>query len=343
MIISTWNIRGFNKAIKHSEVVSFLRTNKVDIIGILETRVKQNKAKKIIKAIFCRYNSFCNYNKHQNGRIWLLWNPSTTKVDIIEEHSQVVHCSVRHLATGRSFYFSIVYGSNNAGKRTELWDSLTKFPAKVDNWTVMGDFNVVRHPDEKISNNPPVLSELVEFNTCLSTCGLDDLPGSGCDFTWFNKQEATTRVYSKLDRVLVNESWLDKFSQTTASFLASGISDHSPAMLYFHDADLPKKRFKFLNCWTEHKNFKKIVTDHWNLNVRGNSMFRLMAKLKNIKGYLKLLHKDNFSNISDRVNAKRLELTSCFQNLRSSPHSSELINQELALSKEFWHLKETEL
>ncbi|XP_074266693.1 uncharacterized protein LOC141589974 [Silene latifolia] len=245
MIIFTWNIRGFNKPVKHSEVLHFLRDNKVDVLGLLETRVKHNKAKMILRTTFSRYNFCCNYNKHKNGRIWILWNPITTKVDILEEHSQVVHCHVQHLPTGRNFFFSVIYGSNNAGKRTDLWNSLNHFAGKVDSWAAIGDFNVVRHPDENISNHPLILSELVDFNSCLRTSGLDDLTGSGCDFTWFNKQDATTRVYSKLDRVLVNDRRLSSSPQTTAAFLAPGISDHSPAMVYFHDDDLPKRGLNF--------------------------------------------------------------------------------------------------
>ncbi|XP_074293081.1 uncharacterized protein LOC141619991 [Silene latifolia] len=291
MIISIWNIRGFNKPIKHSAVLNFHRENKVDILGVLETRVKSNKARKVLRTSFNRYSAYCNYNKHNNGRIWLLWNPMTTKVDILEEHAQVVQCNVKHLVTGMSYYFSVVYGSNNDGIRKALWSSMTQ------------------------------------------DCGPDDLTGSGCDFTWFNKHEAATRVYSKLDSILVNSNWAQQFTQTTAHFLSPGISDHSPAMLSFHDNDMPKRSFKFLNAWLDHPDFSKIVVENWKGNIQGNPMFRLMSKLRNVKHGLRKLHTDHFANINQRVRDKREELAQCFQCLKSSATSAVLIEQEQTLSK----------
>ncbi|XP_074298283.1 uncharacterized protein LOC141629131 [Silene latifolia] len=343
MIIATWNIRGFNKAIKHSEVSHFLRENKVDMLGLLETRVKENRAQKILKRNFRTYKAFCNYNKHHNGRIWILWNPATTKVDILEEHSQVVHCKVLHHATGRNFYCSIVYGSNNADTRKRLWNSMECFASYADKWAAMGDFNVIRQPAEKLSNTPPVLSDLLDFNSCLSSCALDDLSSSGCDFTWYNKQDATTRVYSKLDRILVNNTWLQHFSQTTGNFLSPGISDHSPAVLTFHDADTPKKQFRFLNCWVEHPDFHSIVDKCWVAHKKRNSMFRLMQKLKNVKQGLKQLHASHFADIENKVKEKREALSNCFHDLQNSPDSPVLLEREKQLSTEFWHLKDIEL
>ncbi|XP_074278192.1 uncharacterized protein LOC141601788 [Silene latifolia] len=179
------------------------------------------------------------------------------------------------------------------------------FASQVDKWTAMGDFNVIRHPNVKLSNTPPVLSELMAFNSFLRDCELDDLNGFGCDFTLFVKQDVTTRVYSKLDRILVNNTWLHQFSQTTAQFLSPSISDHSPAVLTFHDNDIPKKHFMFLNCWVDHPDFQNTVAQHWKTTQQGNSMFRLMNKLKNVKHGLKELHITHFASIGSRVKEKR--------------------------------------
>ncbi|XP_074314153.1 uncharacterized protein LOC141649358 [Silene latifolia] len=244
----------------------------VDVLGLLETGVKQHKAKKILRNSFRRYNAFCNYNKHNNGRIWLLLNPTTTTVEILEEHSQVVHYKIKHLATGRMFFLSVVYGSNNAGIRQKVWDSLTNFAHKNECWTVMGDFNVIRHPLRK-----------------------------------------------------------------------SGISDHNPALLTFHDNDYPKKQFKFVNCWVEHPQFGQIVTECWETSHPSNSMFRLMNKLEKVKMGLKKLHVNQFANISSRVKDKRDELAQCYQDLQSRPDFASLFAQEQKLSQELWHLKEIEI
>ncbi|XP_074305736.1 uncharacterized protein LOC141640956 [Silene latifolia] len=301
--------QGFNKLVKHLEVVNFLQHNRIDILGLLETRVKLNKSHRILRSKFKKYSNFCNYNMHHNGRIWLLWDTSTTKVSVLQEHAQN----------------SLIQQSHQTGP-----------------WVVMGDFNVVRYAHEKISNTPPDLTDMTDFNSCLSECGLDDMHGSGIDFTWFNKQEVTTRVYSKLDRVLINADWLISFTQTTAQFLPPGISDHCPALLSFSNDPLPKKQFKFLNCWIDHPEFLSKVAEAWQISPVGNSMHRLMAKLKNTKKSLSALHLAHFSNISTRVKLKQAELNQCFLDLQQSPLSKDLILKEKIASHELWALKEAE-
>ncbi|XP_074288785.1 uncharacterized protein LOC141613942 [Silene latifolia] len=159
---------------------------------------------------------------------------------------------------------------------------------------------------------------MADFNSCLADYGMDDMQGSGSDFTWFNKQEVGTRVYSKLDRVLINVDWLLSYTQTTAQFLPPGISDHCPAILSFFGDPLPKKQFKFLNCWIDHPDFKTIVTEAWQISPIGNSMHRLMNQ------------------------PEKEELNQCFQDLQQSPLSEDLIHKERTVSQKYLSLKDAE-
>lgn len=52
MIFSSWNVRSLNDPQKCSEVKKFLSMNKVDVVGLVETRVKLHKSLKIQKT-FC--------------------------------------------------------------------------------------------------------------------------------------------------------------------------------------------------------------------------------------------------------------------------------------------------
>ncbi|KAK9755357.1 hypothetical protein RND81_01G019300 [Saponaria officinalis] len=310
MIMSAWNIRGFNRPMKHSEVSNFLASNKVDFCGLLETRVKQNKSSSILRK-FGVYSSFCNYTSHCNGKIWLLWRSTTTQVTILGEHPQVVHCHVKHFATNRKFYVSVVYGSNNAAERMSLWDSLSTFAATVGAWIVMGDFNVVRYDHERISHVPPNSSDLLEFNSCILDCGLMDMSCSG-------------------------------FLQTSAQFLSPGLSDHSPSLITFHEDPLPVRRFSFLNCWAAHPHFLKVVADAWGCVIRGTPMFRLMRKLQNVKRGLKQLHHQHYADIGRRVQAKKEELANCYTALLENPLSDLLIQKEKCASDAYWKIKEAE-
>lgn len=51
MIVNTYNIRGLNMPFKQKELVLFLKKYKVEVMGLVETRVKENKAKRITQKI----------------------------------------------------------------------------------------------------------------------------------------------------------------------------------------------------------------------------------------------------------------------------------------------------
>lgn len=70
------NVRGLNKPQKQREVqMLFMHNSQVEMVGLLETRIKRTKAQKASLNL-CRGWSFVtNLDKHPGGRIWLLWKP----------------------------------------------------------------------------------------------------------------------------------------------------------------------------------------------------------------------------------------------------------------------------
>ncbi|KAK9734356.1 hypothetical protein RND81_04G134000 [Saponaria officinalis] len=199
-----------------------------------------------------------------------------------------------------------------------------------------------RYEHEKLSLTPPVLSDIVDFNDCLLSCGLDDMNCTGCEFTWHNRQDSGSAVYSKLDRVLINAAWSGAFAQTSAQFLTPGLSDHSPSLITFHGDPLPQKRFSFLNCWADHPLFCNLVTEAWQYNIRGIPMYRLMGKLRMVKRELKKLHQNHYAGIGERVKQKKDELSDCHTALLANPLSDHLIQKEKQASSEYWKFKEAE-
>ncbi|XP_074291409.1 uncharacterized protein LOC141618202 [Silene latifolia] len=135
-------------------------------------------------------------------------------------------CSVLYKVTSTSLNLTVVYGRNDAAVRNALWAGL-QAASTPNPWLVIGDFNVVRCPAEKLGPHPPVLKEMMEFNCCLISCNLDDIAGTSADMTWTNKQDPLTRVWSKLDRALVNQQWISSFPTSNAFYMESGLSDHS--------------------------------------------------------------------------------------------------------------------
>lgn len=116
--------------------------------------------------------------------------------------------------------------------RQALWSTLRHLTFSF-RWIVLGDFNAIRFPREKVGGTSLWPPHMNEFNQCLYSIELDDLRYSGCLLTWANKEDPSHFVNSKLDRVLVNEHWMKAFSCSSAHFPTARILDHSPTIMTF--------------------------------------------------------------------------------------------------------------
>ncbi|XP_074277356.1 uncharacterized protein LOC141600993 [Silene latifolia] len=341
MKVSSWNIRGCNDPLKLQEIKDFLWVNKLDI---LETKIKQRNYGRIISSYFSNLGTCCNLDLHSNGRILLLWNLSTVVVTPLHVHSQFIHCEVFHNATCQVFHITFVYASNDARERDGLWSHLINIKPLVNKWLILGDFNVIRDIFEKIGGTLPDLADIMDFNSCLYQCEVEDLTSSGCDFSWNNKQLPESRVWTKLDRALANVQWLTYFPATSAHFPEPGVSDHSPVVVTIFEDPCRKSRFSFLNCWLDHSDYDNIVHEAWNVPVYGSSTYKLFAKLKNVRKSLRLLHKEHFTSISIKVQGLKQDLKDCQLAMQADNFSPELISKEkelLSLYCKFKHIEKT--
>uniref|UniRef100_A0A0D3DIZ0 Endonuclease/exonuclease/phosphatase domain-containing protein n=1 Tax=Brassica oleracea var. oleracea TaxID=109376 RepID=A0A0D3DIZ0_BRAOL len=105
---------------------------------------------------------------------------------------------------------------------------------------------------------------MVEFSDCLLQMGLFDLRYQGMFNTWMNKQPDLP-IAKKLDRLLVNQAWINSFPSSSALFLPHDFSDHTPCVL---DLAMPlpisgTKPFKFFNYLTKHPKFLVTVEEAW--------------------------------------------------------------------------------
>ncbi|XP_074305521.1 uncharacterized protein LOC141640737 [Silene latifolia] len=142
--------------------------------------------------------------------------------------------------------------------------------------------------------------------------------------TWTNKQDSLTRVWSKLDRALVNQQWITSFPTSYALFMESGLSDHTSVVVQLQEDIKTHKRFSFLNSWIQHPNYDSIVRDAWAPPIAGNPMFRLFTELNKVKHALTCFHRENYSDLPGRVKAAKVQLKDCQQQLLQDPFSSSL-------------------
>lgn len=227
----SYNVRGLNSKI--SFIKDFISTNKISLVGLLETRVNKNLASNISMKLSRNFQWRFNYDHHSNGRIWIGWDSNIWTLNILSSTAQVMHCSVFSIENPADcFTISFVYAFNTPEERRSLWRDLSSFSQLVDgnSWCVCGDFNTYINLNENSGGAAGWNNGMIEFKDCLSNAGLVDLKNVGAHLTWWNSSIADP-TYRKLDRVLVNSCWLLKFPLSFANFLPRGLSDHSPAAI----------------------------------------------------------------------------------------------------------------
>ncbi|XP_074318939.1 uncharacterized protein LOC141655779 [Silene latifolia] len=169
-----------------------------------------------------------------------------------------------------------------------------------DVWLVCGDFNNLMHLDEKIGEAEVVWHYILPMKQMVTNCGLTELNTIGAFFTWNNKHENASKVYSKIDRVLVNDDWLTAFPECFANFLPEGLFDHCPCLIQFKKEGVRKGvSFKYFNMWSLLEEFPVVVEQQWQKRVEGTPMYQVTQKLKMLKKDLKVLNRNNISDIEN--------------------------------------------
>ncbi|XP_074278056.1 uncharacterized protein LOC141601660 [Silene latifolia] len=133
---------------------------------------------------------------------------------------------------------------------------------------VCGDFNCVLAHSERLGGSSSD-TEIAEFQQCLTKCELVDSPAMGSLFTWNNKQEPATRVYSRLDRVLINEEWSTHMADMCAHFLPEGVFDHTPCVIKSRrQLTTHNKPFMYYNMWGKAANYTNALTTWWDIGLQ---------------------------------------------------------------------------
>ncbi|XP_021764015.1 uncharacterized protein LOC110728681 [Chenopodium quinoa] len=247
--------------------------------------------------------------------------------------------AVKHRASSCDFLVTMVYGLNDPKRRVELWNQLTEI-AKIskDPWLISGDFNNILNWEDRI-RSPCTFDEVKDFRECLSKNDLVDFKVGGLYYTWNNKQEGQHIVCSKIDRVLVNNDWLSKFDKATAVFLPERTMDYYPCVMnIFGLNERFVKPFKIFNHWTSAPGFFMLVQQHWNIQVTGTAMYRVVKKLQAVKKAIKAQNLCSLSSVetadleaSSRLMSvqKQLNLNPCNENLISEERQAKILKRRI--------------
>lgn len=336
----SFNIRGLHNKLSYAK--DFINNMKLSFVALLETRVKEGDAASISAIVNRRFHWCFNYEHHQNGRIWVGWDPNFWTVVKLFSSAQQISFLVTKISDNSGFVLTVVYAYNEVCERRDLWKELITVndswvePNSGRPWCVLGDFNSFLMSNETTGILPRNHRGNTEFRNCVSHIGVTDLSFSGEFFTW-RDSSLTATLLRKLDRVLVNEHWLNHFDLSKAVFLPRGLSDHCPAAVSLGCArDRIFKPFQVFAHLLHHPDFLQVVNEAWEPSVLGDPWFVLTSKLKRVKDGMKCLNR-NHGNLTSKVDNSRTALLEWQSTMSHTPTRDDLL-QEFALMT---HLKET--
>ncbi|XP_071704187.1 uncharacterized protein [Rutidosis leptorrhynchoides] len=232
--------------------------------------------------IWSSNNSVCA----RGTRIIIGWDPGEVQIMFIAMSDQAVHCHVRTTRDGNEFFMSFIYANNYYISRRPLWLELDMHNLFVGNrpWVILGDFNVALCLDDYSSGPSSSTMAMREFKECIDKIKMVDVNYSGMQYTWNQRPQSNAGLLKKIDRVMANDIFIDRFTDAHVIFQPYRISDHCPAILKISRSVVSKpKPFKFTNLISEHTDFLQVVENGWKLEVMGHPMFRVVKRLRLLK------------------------------------------------------------
>ena len=151
-----------------------------------------------------------------------------------------------------------VYGPAGNASKDDFWVELEDIRQKWNNpWLIMGDFNVVRFPSERLGCRR-FSSSMRDFS--------DYRKLSSFGFTsewWYLYLEQWIRpaFMSRIERALVSSEWEEHFLDVLQKLLPRIVSDHHLILVEVEGMSRGKCSFKFENMWPKQVGFVDRVQD----------------------------------------------------------------------------------
>ncbi|KAJ0907900.1 putative RNA-directed DNA polymerase [Helianthus annuus] len=155
----------------------------------------------------------------RSGGLLSLWNPGVFKKNMeIHDRNFLL---IKGQIVGESFDLTIIniYAPNIPTERRQLWEKLLTLREAIQGmWVLIGDFNEVRVPSDRL-NSVFDSNNAMCFNNFISSGGFVEYPMTGRRFTYMT---ADGKKLSKIDRILVSMDFVNKWPNATLRALGRG-------------------------------------------------------------------------------------------------------------------------
>ncbi|XP_077222163.1 uncharacterized protein LOC143856007 [Tasmannia lanceolata] len=286
--VGCWNVRGICSRRRRKDIKSLMINEKLPFIGLLETKASKDNFEEYSSEIADSWSRYANYHHTDRDRIWILWNSALVNFTVHNDSLQHIHGDIEYIHSGIKISITIVYAKNSGIDRRHLWDDLRTIAPTI---------------------NKPWLV-VGDFNIVRF-----------CDERYGGLR--------KLDRALVNEEWLCCYPLSLANFKNPGLSDHCPIIIQSLEANVHgSKPFKFHDMWLEDLSLYEVVDKAWAIKCKGNPLFKVTKKLKEVKRCIKIWNSDVFGRVDIQLPLAKKTLDSIQSRLKEDPKNLEVRTKE---------------
>ncbi|XP_021980064.1 uncharacterized protein LOC110876195 [Helianthus annuus] len=257
----TANIRGAGDSLKAEHIKELKKQNNINFIAVQETQF-MDSAKLQVK-IFWGSSIFESDYVNASGRsggLLNIWDPN-----IFVRKSSVSNrfflATLGELTNGGEKINVVnIYAPHDNNLKKELWLEISELiDSYSGSWILLGDFNCVREPYERKNSkfNPQAADS---FNQFIRDAALSEYTMLGCSYT---HRSDDGKRFSKIDRVLVCNSFLSNWPTATLTGLPRYRSDHRPLLLKCSEVTFGPPPFRFFNSWLNEDSLHNIVADSY--------------------------------------------------------------------------------
>ncbi|XP_057774901.1 uncharacterized protein LOC130993882 [Salvia miltiorrhiza] len=243
------------------------------------------------------------------GGIVCLWNREVFEASSSWDLPGAVVVNGRYKKDGLLCCIINVYAPTESKEKRILWDAIGSIVEQNADRSVciLGDFNAVRRREERVGSGETFrASDARFFEDFIRGNDLKEIHTQGRKYTWY---KPNGKCKSKIDRFLVNETWMLTWEGSSARGLQRSISDHCPIVLTTRTEDWGPRPFRFLNAWTNHPEFEDVVKKVWTgTDCQGWSFFVVKEKLKKLREALKVWNRTSFGEIDSKIHELKKEL-----------------------------------
>lgn len=161
MKMMCWNSRGSSRPGFQAQTLyaSFFA---LDVMCVVDTRTDEDLGNKLISSL--PFDSWLDVPAQgQCGGLCLFWKSRFINVKVISSHERFIHCEMVDLNSFDRWFTTFVYAYPQKRLQLGLWNELANCLLTNDPWLLMGDFNSIMCPSEKLGGIATTNRYMIDF------------------------------------------------------------------------------------------------------------------------------------------------------------------------------------